>query len=247
MKKLFGLAILAILTIMSCGKDAEPGTVVINFEHKVGDKTLELDNMIYTSAAGHPFLVARLKYFVSNISLHNTDGTTYNADVVHYYEEGKDETKSLSLAKIPAGTYNKISFVYGLDETTNVDGGLENTQTNQNMEWPIPGDQGYHYMKLEGRYDSLATGVIKNFNLHTGAAQNVDYYIEHTLAFPTEIKIDNNSWDIDLMMDLNEWLVNPTVYDFEDYGQMIMMNPTAQAVLKANGADVFSVDAVRQK
>ena len=247
MKKLFGLAVLAILTVMSCNKDPEPGTIVLNFEHEVASQSLELDNMVYTSLAGHPFSVSRLKYYVSNFSFHNTDGTIYNTDVVHYREEGVDETKSLTLKDVPAGTYNKVSFIYGLDAATNVDGGLENTVTNQNMEWPIPGDQGYHYMKFEGRYDLLGTGEIKNFNLHTGGTMGNQNFVEITVSLPSNIEIDNNSWDVDMMMDLNEWLQNPNTYDFDQYGQAIMMNQAAQEVLKANGVNVFDVDNVKQR
>lgn len=244
MKKIIGLSVLAILLMTACKEDPEPGTVVLNFEHKVGNQALQFDNMIYTSTAGHPFLVSRLKYYVSNISLHNTDGTSYDTDIVHYREEGVDETKTLTLEKVPAGTYDRISFIYGLDEFINVDGGLENTLTNINMEWPIPGDQGYHYMKFEGRYDSLATGVIKNFNLHTGATQGNQNYIPFTINLPSPVTIDKNSWEIDMMMDMMEWLQNPNVYDFAEFGQAIMMNQNAQLVLKANGADVWSVDKV---
>lgn len=247
MKKLLSLAILVTLTIMSCTEDPEPGTINLNFDHKVASQVLELDNMIYTSLAGHPFSVSRLKYYVSNITFHNTDGTTYDTGLTHYREEGVDDTKTLSLTKVPAGTYDKISFTYGLDAATNVNDGLENTLTNQGMEWPIPGDQGYHYMKFEGRYDSLATGVIKNFNLHTGAAQNNQYFIEMTLDFPSNVEIDNSSWDINLMMDLNQWLENPNTWDFAFFGQAIMMNTTAQEVLNENGANVFNVDAVTKK
>ena len=244
MKKIIGLCVLVILLMTACKEDPEPGTVVLNFEQKVGNQALQFDNMIYTSPAGHPFLLSRLKYYVSNISLHNTDGTSYDTDIVHYREEGVDETKTLTLEKVPAGTYDRISFIYGLDENINVDGGLENTLTNINMEWPIPGDQGYHYMKFEGRYDSLATGVI---NLHTGATQGNQNYIPFTINLPSPITIDKNSWEVDMMMDMMEWLQNPNVYDFAEFGQAIMMNQNAQLVLKANGADVWSVDKVVQQ
>ncbi len=247
MKKLLGLSVLVILLMTACKEDPEPGAIVFNIEHEIDGQALEFDNMIYMSPAGHPFEVKRLKYYISNISLHNRDGASYDTDIIHYCEEGIEDTKTFTLDKIPAGTYNKISFIYGLDEDTNVDGGLENTLTNQNMIWPIPGDQGYHYMKFEGRYDSLSTGVILNFNLHTGATQNNQNYVEISVDLPSEITIDNNTWGVDLVMDMMEWLQNPQVYDFAEFGQAIMMNQNAQEVLKANGTDVWSVDRVARQ
>ncbi len=247
MKKLIGLSVLVILLITACKEDPEPGTINFNITHKVDGQTMELNNMIYLSPAGHPFEVKRLKYYLSNFSLHNTNGTTYDTEVIHYCEEGVDETKSFFLDRIPSGTYDKLSFIYGLDEDTNVDGGLENTLTNINMEWPIPGDQGYHYMKFEGTYDSLSTGVILNYNLHTGATQGNQNFVEITVDLPSDITIDKNTWEVEIVMDMMEWLQNPNVYDFAEFGQAIMMNQNAQEVLKANGVDVWSVEKVLQQ
>lgn len=247
MKKFLGLATLVVLLMTACKEDPVPGEIVLNFEHKVADQAFEFDNMIYNSPAGHPFSISTLKYYVSNITLHNTDGANYEADDIHYREEGDDATKVLTLEKVPSGSYNKISFVFGLDAETNVDDGLENTLTNQNMVWPIPGDQGYHYMKFEGRYDSLSTGVIKHFNLHTGATMGNQNFVEITVDLPNSITLDNNTWEVDMMMDMMEWLQNPNVYDFAEFGQAIMMNQNAQEVLKANGVTVWSADKVVQK
>jgi len=252
MKKLLGLSVLVILLMTACDDEEpvvpEPGDIKLTLLHSVDDQNLQIgEERIYMSPVGHPFSVSRLKYYVSNFSFHKNDGSKYDTDIVHYREEGIEDTKSFILEKVPSGEYDKISFIYGLDEATNVDGGLENTLTNQNMIWPIPGDQGYHYMKFEGRYDSLSTGVILNFNLHTGATQNNQNYVEITLDLPNKVIIDNNTWEIDLVMDMMEWLQNPTDYDFAEFGQAIMMNQNAQEVLKANGTDVWSVDRVAQQ
>jgi hypothetical protein len=234
---------LILLSQWSCKKDKDPGFITLVFNHTVAGEALEFENIIYPARAGHIYSVIRLKYYVSNFNLHNANGSIVEVNKVHYRDAEMEETKSLSLGEIPYGDYNKISFIFGLDEETNVDGGLPNTQTNINMEWPIPGDQGYHYMKFEGKYDSLDMGVIKNFNLHTGATMGNQNYVEVSLPL-SSFSVDGNSWKINLEMDLNEWLQNPNVYDFEEFGSLIMMNQTAQSVLKANGATVFSISSV---
>jgi hypothetical protein len=53
--------------------------------------------------------------------------------------------------------------------------------------------------------------------------------------------IDQNDFSLDLVMDMNEWLQNPEIYDFEDFGHGIMGNQEAQQILKENGPSVFSV------
>ena len=87
----------------------------------------------------------------------------------------------------------------------------------------------------------------KNFNLHTGATQGNQNFVEITVSLPSEITIDGNTWEVDMVMDMMEWLQNPNDYDFAEFGQAIMMNQNAQELLKANGADVWSADKVSQK
>ena len=101
------------------------------------------------------------------------------------------------MGEIPAGDYNRISFTFGLNETVNVDGGLPNTQENVNMEWPIPGDQGYHYMKFEGRYQVNGMGDQKNFNLHTGATGGNQNFIEVSVPF-SAMTVDGTAPVIDV-------------------------------------------------
>ena len=253
LSKLLVVAIFGIVlfSFASCNKDAKPGNVTIYLDHNVaGEALVFADGLVmdYISKNGDGFFyqIARLKYYISNVKLHQADGTTFDVAGVHYRNAKEEDTRTLTLKDVPAGNYNKITFTFGLDEATNVDGGLENTQTNIGMEWPIPGDQGYHYMKFEGKYASMIDGTIKNFNLHTGPTKGNQNFIELSLDLPT-VAIDDNTWDIHLEMDLNQWLENPTTWDFDEFGPMIMMNQTAQEILKANGATVFKIGDVEKK
>ena len=229
--------------MISCGDD-EPGygSLTLQLKHTVQGDEVQYDQFIYTTQAGHTYSITNLKYYLSNIVLHKKDGGTFNYDKIHLQDILYPSTDQVVMEDVPDGTYNSLSFVFGLDETVNVDGGLENTVENINMEWPIPGDQGYHYMKFEGRYDSLNTGVIRSFNVHTGATMGNQNYLTFTLPF-TEVEVESNEWMITLNMDLHEWLHNPNNYDFVGH-ERIMMNQSAQEILKANGATVFSIDSV---
>ncbi len=245
-KHLFLWIVFAVFNLLGCKDKPKPGVVTLNFDHQVAGENLEFDELKYPSLAGHPFSVVRLKYYISNIQLHEQDGAVFTVNEVHYRDAREANTRALTISAIPAGRYDQLSFVFGLDEVLNVDGGLPNTTTNINMEWPIPGDQGYHYMKLEGKYDSLGTGRVKNFNLHTGATMGNQNYIEVRLPVST-FNVDENEWQIYLEMDINEWLQNPTTWDFAAFGPMIMMNQQAQAVLKANGATIFKIQQVKKE
>ena len=153
-----------------CNKEESTASLVyLNFDHTVDGMELNLNDTWYNCAAGHQFQVARLKYYTSNFALENTASERIELREVHYRDVEEPDTRTFEWKNVPPGEYTALSFVFGLDETVNVDNGLPNTTTNINMEWPLPGDQGYHYMKLEGRYDLNGSGVIKPFNLHTGA------------------------------------------------------------------------------
>jgi hypothetical protein len=239
-----GLLMLA-LSFAACKKDPA-GSVKIRLDHYVGTAPVALTEMLYTAKAGHHYSVERLQYYISNVVLHRENGTMVEAAGPHYREEGLEETAILLLPEVPDGNYTRISFLIGLDEETNKPHGLPHTLQNINMEWPIPGEEGYHYMKFEGKYDSMDAGVIKYFNLHTGATHKKPFYVSVSLPI-SGLMVDNNTWLLTLKMDLNEWLQNPNTYDFEQFGPGIMGNETAQQMLKENGATVFSVGTIRKE
>ena len=248
MKNLMKLSLIGLIGLFlmnSCSKDDKTGQVTLFFDHEVQDKPLNLNEFNYLSEAGHPYSVSRMKYYVSNMALIDEDGTIVQLPGIHYRDAEFDDTRSVSYLDIPEGKYVRLVFTFGLDENVNVDGGLPNTLTNINMEWPIPGDQGYHYMKFEGKYDSLGSGVIKNFNLHTGATKGNQNYLNISLPL-NDFSLVEEHWNIKVMLDLNEWMQNPTTYDFEVFGPMIMANQSAQEILKANGPSAFSIASVEK-
>ncbi len=239
----------ALLLFYGCDKEGESADSIVhlNFDHTVGGEELQLNDTWYPGAAGHPFQVGRLKYYTSNFALENAGSGRFELHEVHYRDIENPETRTLEWRGVLPGEYNGISFIFGLDEAANVNGGLPNTTTNINMEWPLPGDQGYHYMKFEGRYNRQGSGDIKPFNLHTGATGNNQNYVRVILPFHHPVKMSGGAWQICLNMDLNEWLQNPHIYDFETFGPMIMANQNAQQLLKENGASVFSLSTVEKE
>lgn len=240
---LFLLITILTFSFFSCGDD-EPGfgSVVLNLNTNVEGDPVEIEKLQYATAAGHTYSVVNLKYYLSDIVLYDDNGGPFAFSNVHLFDIHQAGTERIEIDNVPNGTYNVISFVFGLDEGLNVDGGLENTLDNINMEWPIPGDQGYHYMKFEGRYDSLNTGVLRSYNVHTGATLGNQNYIRFNLAF-SDTEVNSNTWMMDLNMDLNEWFHNPYNFDFVGH-ERIMMDQDAQETLKANGADVFTIGSI---
>lgn len=223
-----------------CNKEEESGDLTINLVQNIAGKPLILNEWVYKSPAGHPYKLRRLQKVYSDFELVDKEGNHILFPIKHYFEFGRSETKSFVLRQIPPGTYNKIIFVFGLDENKNKDNAYPDDLDMINFKWPANLGGGYHYMRFEVTADSLGKGKIKDFNLHTGATYGNQNYLKITLPME-EMIMDGNDHTLDLVMDLNEWLQNPQVYDFEQFGFGIMGNQEAQEILKANGVDVFSI------
>ncbi len=248
--------ILIAFVAISCQKDPVKGVLKIQMAQKVGGDVLTMNQMKYMSPAGHPYQINKLKYILSEFSLVDKAGNTIRYDGGLLTEVQEGETQVLNL-DVPPGDYTQLKFRYGLSKENNIKSYLPNTVKYQNMYWPKPlgdttvptaqRDPGFHYMQYEGRYDSLGSGVIKVFNLHTGPTFGADNSFMVTLPFSQTINIDGNEWNLDLIMDLQEWLQNPKVFDYETFGPAIMPIQAAQDILKANGKTVFSLSNLREK
>lgn len=245
MKKLV-LSIFAITNIIllpSCEEekkieDQNPH-IKLSVQHKVGAQELEFDTLKYINSVGHKYDVQTLRYFISNIQFHQAGGDTTSLKGPFYIDAEDPSTFSISdKIEIPAGAYEKISLTFGLDTSINKSNTLTSIEEIA-MNWPDQMGGGYHYMKLEGSYDSLQLGVPKNYTVHTGASMGNPYHID--LEIPnSNFTINNNDVSIKIKMDVSDWFTDPNDYDFSSYPLMIMMNMQAQMALKANGSSVFT-------
>lgn len=239
MKKVFGILLLTVLVLTACKKDPKPGNLKINMKHVVANEDFELNDVKYSSPAGHTYGFTTYQYYVSEFHLVSKDGGSQLTDKGFLIDVEKEASMSFMLNEVPPGTYNKLRFQYGFSKSRNVEDYLESTVDNQNMLWPEPlGPGAYHYMKLEGSYDSLNTGKLKPYIMHSGPTMGADnsFTVELDIA---EFVIDDNAVDFNINLDMKEWIQNPTVYDFKDWS-MVMMNQNAQDIYKTNGQNVFS-------
>lgn len=226
--------------------DAQPAgaTVAIALEHLANGSAIVLGtDTPYVNAAGNHFGVTRLSYFVSDVTLTTTDGTTITAAGAHYVDHDTASTRLIELP-VDAGALElaSISFVMGLPPALNVTGAFSSPPESL-MEWPVMMGGGYHYMKLEGRYIDAA-GEPFNFMAHSGALRGTDY------SFPVEldahgVTIGEGDVTLTVAMNVEEWFTNPNDWDLNDYFNAtmhgIMGNAAAQASLQENGAGVFTL------
>lgn len=244
-KYILSSLVLASLAFIGCEKeddenDDKSGTVSLSFNHKVSDAELMFDTIMYTTAYGHDYEVQTLRYMISNITFTADNGsqTVFEGPIYVDAEREEDLTFDQNI-EIPAGRYTSIAMTFGLDTALN----KSNTLTSAdaiNFAWPEMMGGGYHFMKLEGVYDSLSTGNLKPFNTHTGATGGNANHVVYTFD-NSGFTIEESNLDLVLTMDVNEWYRGAKNYNFCEYGPGIMGNQAAQEEIKANAPGVFSV------
>lgn len=173
----------ALLLSSSTKKLAEYGTgkglvaLYIQFDNTAGSEDLVLNTKKYTNASGESFSISQLQYFVSNIKLRRTDGKEYaikQDDSYFLIQENEPATQLLKL-KVPAGDYNKLTFVLGVDSLRNTmnisrrTGVLDPASSMDNgMYWSW--NSGYIFFKIEGESPAAPEDPTGNrkFRYHIG-------------------------------------------------------------------------------
>jgi hypothetical protein len=238
-KKMKHLTILSlgVILLTSCPPSKfTPDSVNIRFEHYVDENTLLEDTLLYTNDASQLYSVQNLDYIITDINLTDEEGTVLQELTdIHYVTLSDPSSLNLSISSVlTRGEYKNIEFTFGLDSTKNISNLYVNEEFHTRMFWPDMMGGGYHYMKLEGRFDNDTTF----YNTHTGGTMGVDYSFKK--SFPINLtSIENgNIHIIDINMNINNWFSNPNTITLSTDG--IMGNMQRQMELKQNGIeDVF--------
>jgi hypothetical protein len=201
----------------------------------VNGNPLILDSMMYTNLANENYSVQTVRYLISDIILHTDNGTNTLLDEVHFIDISIDSTLTLHISEIVDKNYTAISFTMGLDSTKNVTDLFLNENFFPSFSWPEFLGGGYHYMQLEGDFNTVFNG----YATHTGATNGLDF--SFTKNFPIALNIENANSTVIINMEINNWYSKPNTIILTTNG--IMSNEDKQTLLQANGiADVFSVN-----
>jgi hypothetical protein len=219
------------------------GPVTIRFDHLVDGAPVDFTttDTPYTSAAGNPYNLSRLMYFVTDVTVTMADDSTIVAAGPHYLDHEDDASRSYRIADEAApGDVKSISFTMGIPAAQNTSGRFPNAPESL-MEWPDSMGGGYHYMKLEGRYLDT-NGQPANLRAHAGPTDGNDNSFAVTLdATGRSIGADGATFTVD--MNLEQWFRDPNTLDFNTFftSEGIMGDQTRQTQLRENGADVFTL------
>ena len=241
--------------LISCNKTEEPetkqGKINFTFDHKIDGEPIIYDTLIYVNAAGNPYLVNEIQYFISDVRLwQNGNGLLLDKyEDIHYVDTDLPDTWNYKLADdIPEGSYDSITFIFGITEEKNKSFMFVNPPES-NMFWPEYLGGGYHYLKLNGKWLD-PDSVLRPFNFHMGIGQiyneqgEITGFVQNyfTVSFPQltfEIK-NGETTKVDITMNVENWFKEPNIFDFNYWGGSIMENQAAMQAAKENGHNVFT-------
>lgn len=251
----------------SCNSDKEdaitkiePGTgkITFYFDHKINNQKLITDTLVYSNEAGNQYLISEIQYFISDITLYKSDSKTKTINEwedIHYVDTDISESQIWNVYdEIESGDYDSISFTFGINQAKN-NSFMYVNPPERDMFWPEYLGGGYHYMKLNGKWKN-SEEIILPFDFHLGIGQiyagdeiNVDSIIafEHNffkVILPnSEFRLNQNETkNIRIIMNIENWFKEPHTYDHNYWGGYIMQNQEAMKIIKENGANVFSVE-----
>lgn len=263
MNKYFIIFILLAGIVTGCKKHPEPmpqndGKINIHFVHRVNDNPLVNNSMSYVNEAGNVYEIDELRYFISDVTLTTRKGDKLPIDdqkVIHYVDIDLPGTLSWEVYDpIPEGTYDSISFVFGLTEQRNVSFAFVNPP-EVNMFWPDVLGGGYHYLMINGKWlDPQNQSIPFNFHLgigqiYSGSTSSVDsiigfvqnYFVVKLPLSGCKVEVSKTS-SIRLIMNLENWFKTPHTWDWNYWGGYIMQNQLAMHTAVENGYDVFAVE-----
>lgn len=253
--KQLALFFLSVIVFSSCKKDVEikpacktqidtTGFLEIHMANSVGNLPLMLSSTNYVSAANDTFSVDILKYYVSNIQLISTNGDTYT-ELESYYLIDQSDPNSLHLMikKVPAGMYNSITFLLGVDHPRNIAGAQTGALDPMNdMFWGW--NTGYIMAKMEGhspQSSELNHKLAYHIGGHIGkynALRTVN------LAFPNSANCTHSHTPIlNLNADLGAWFVSPNFSDFNTSSVVTGITEESNGIAD-NYANMFTVTSV---
>jgi hypothetical protein len=266
-------AMLALLLVSAaCESDDPTGTeapisVTAYFNLNIDGAPLQRNSMIYSNPSGTVYSIKELRFIISDLKLHADDGRTVTLKNVHYYDVNEPSTQAIHVMNLPHANFISLSFTFGLDASKNLRNKYPSIPLV--MVWPaaLGEDLGYHYMQLEGNYETTPGGATGGYTTHTGPRQldgtnpsfpGVVDPVAHHFFFsvnapftPTHIH-DGGHGDLEISFDLNGWYLdhtpadgNDTEYDFTALpNQAIMGHLDEQGKLQTNGPGCFSASLV---
>lgn len=256
--KLLIPAVISSLLLISCqDEETEPhasatsGNVIVDITNVMGNVNVdETGNTAYTTSGGETFTVTKLKYYLTNFQLLKNGQVKYTMpDSYFLVDEADQTTTKLTLPKVPAGDYDAVRFLIGVDSLRNVSGAQTGAlDPAYGMFWTW--STGYIFYKLEGKSPN-STLIDSTFNFHIAGfrvSNNTNAIREVVIGFNGDVLnvTGGHSPELHLFADHLRFFNGPP-NQMVINGAENVMTPGARSLLYAdNYAGMFSYDHIHE-
>ncbi len=123
--------------------------IPIHFIFVVGSQPLQFDTLLYENERHQSYSLSMVKFYVSAIRLHAEGNSDVTSEKFFLVDASDSASTSITLNRIPIGTYRSISFTLGVDSAHNCSGLQEGAlDPIRGMFWAW--NTGYIFLKIEG-------------------------------------------------------------------------------------------------
>lgn len=183
----------------------------------------------YRNDAGDDFRVTEHKYYVSNFSLKNAGGVSFNLPETYFLVDAEN-VRPQEIKNVPPGTYTQISFLLGVDSTRNVSGAQTgDLEQSKGMFWDW--NAGYIMAKLEG-VSPQSTLAAKEFYFHIAGFSGKSSVLRTvTLNLPAPLLVKAGEMPtIQVESDVASWFSGSSSFSIADYSSVMSAGPQAVAI-----------------
>lgn len=250
----FFLIAIGLLILVSCQKEIDSDQplesthpVRLQLKAMVGAETLEFGRQ-YLNSFNEPFIVSAFKFYLHDIRFVNRhSGESASIDKNGYHLADFSSSSSFEIqGSIPAGTYDAIQFVIGVDSILNVSGAQAGAlDPLQGMFWTW--NTGYIMAKLEGN-TPVATTPNNAFQYHIGGFSGENSVVER-LTMPFALgAFDTNSYSgtsVEIHCDILKWFNG----DFQitlEHNPVCMTPGILAKQIATNYYKMFSIGAITE-
>ncbi|WP_430410583.1 MbnP family protein [Kordia sp.] len=197
-KVIYSLIIVLSIITSSCNDDNttdQTSVIELTFDNRISaSQDLSLNTSTFVNQNNETIVTNELKYIISNITLIQENGTTFEypkADSYFVINEEDPSSLQVNLTGVPVGNYTQIAFGIGVDQSKYpLDGGVLNfvpQAEEAGMLWNWAA--GYKFIKFEGTFTPQG-GSENPFIIHVGShGTNLDNYKFVTLPLGNSITV----------------------------------------------------------
>ncbi len=241
--RLFSVLLLGAGALISCKKDepiqtqAKPALNLV-FEPTVNSEPFVADTKWYTNFSNDSFTVSKFNYYISNIKLKKSDGSSYAVPESYYLLQHVEGINSIALKNLPEGDFIGVDFLIGVDSLRNTSGSQTgDLDPSKNMFWDW--NTGYIFYKLEGRFTTLTNPVAGDYAMHIGGYKGKDNCIQAcSFSFNSALQLRKEKLSkVYFKVRVEEVFQNPLFIDFDYYYATLPNNNSKE--ISENYRDMF--------